>query len=112
MNKEIEKTLFSVNELATRWGFGENTVRSLVNEGKLPRVKNLSSTRIHINVIRKFEGLDEIDPMSPLERRRLENRINKLEKENNDLTRTLAEMHSISSKVFLIKSAPKAQVGR
>lgn len=79
---ESEKTLISRNTLAERWDFDSpNTIISYENEGVLTRNPNIKVPRYYMEEILKIETLKEINPLSPLERRRLERKVEELENE-------------------------------
>jgi len=83
---ESEKTLISRNSLAQRWDFDSpNTIITYENEGVLTRNPNFKVPRYYIEEVLKIEALKEINPLSPLERRRLERRVEELEMENLNL---------------------------
>ncbi|WP_346961588.1 transcription factor [Clostridium sp.] len=83
---ETEKTLISRNNLAERWDFDSpNTIISYENDGILTRNPNIKVPRYYMEEVLKIETLKEINPLSPLERRRLERKIEELEKENMNL---------------------------
>jgi hypothetical protein len=79
---EDSKTLISRNTLAERWDFDSpNTLITYENEGVLTRNPNLKVPRYYVEEILQIEALKEINPLSPLERRRLERRVTDLENE-------------------------------
>jgi len=83
---EREKTLISRNSLAQRWDFDSpNTIITYENEGVLTRNPNFKVPRYYMEEVLKIEVLKEINPLSPLERRRLERRVEELEMENLNL---------------------------
>lgn len=83
---ESEKTLISRNNLAERWDFDSpNTIISYENDGVLTRNPNIKVPRYYMEEVLKIETLKEINPLSPLERRRLERKIEELGKENSNL---------------------------
>lgn len=83
---ESEKTLISRNSLAERWDFDSpNTIVTYENEGVLTRNPNFKVPRYYMEEVLKIEALKEINPLSPLERRRLERRVEELEMENLNL---------------------------
>lgn len=85
-----EKTLISRNSLAKRWDLeSSNTLINYENKGIITRNPNLPIPRYYMEEILKVEMLKEINPLSPLERRRMENRISKLEEENRKLKEIL-----------------------
>lgn len=81
----MEQTLLSRQDLAKRWGFTDTKViQNYELNGVLKRVPSISALRYSLRQIEEIEnaGLD-LNPLSPIERRRLEQRIEDLEKELN-----------------------------
>ena len=87
----IDQTLISRNSLAERWDFeSPNSIINYENDGVLTRNPNIKVPRYYMEEILKIETLKEINPLSPLERRRMEKEIVELKAEverlNNKLT--------------------------
>lgn len=76
----MEQTLISRETLAKRWDITTRTVINYELDGVITRNPNIPVPRYNIQEILKLEGAD-LNPLSPLERRRLEKRIEDLEKE-------------------------------
>ena len=70
------QTLYSVNELAERWGYAPDTIRRMENEGILHRVLGLPGVKFSAAEVHQLEsiGLDA-KAMSAWERRNLEAQI-------------------------------------
>lgn len=79
----MEKALISRKSLAERWDYDSTrAIVDLEQEGIITRIPEISSPRYSMEEILKIENLGrEANPLSPLERRRLERRIEELEKE-------------------------------
>lgn len=79
----MEKTLISRKSLAERWDY--DSTRAIVDmeqEGIITRIPEVSSPRYSMEEILKIENLGkEANPLSPLERKRLEKKIEELEEE-------------------------------
>ena len=79
----MEKLLISRKSLAERWDY--DSTRAIVDmeqEGIITRIPEVSSPRYSIEEILRIENLGkEANPLSPLERRRLEKKVEALEKE-------------------------------
>ena len=79
----MEQTLLSRQDLAKRWGF--NSTKVIENyelSGIIKRVRKIPTPRYSLYEIEKLEMVgQELNPLSPLERRRLEKKIEDLEKE-------------------------------
>ncbi|MDR3596803.1 transcription factor [Clostridium sp.] len=79
----MEQTLLSRQDLAKRWAFtGTKVISNYEADGIIKRVPGLPIPRYALSQIEEIEnaGLD-LNPLSPVERRRLEKRIEYLEKE-------------------------------
>ena len=70
------QTIYSVNELAERWGMHPSSVRQMENEGKLHRLPDIPGVRFSAAEVLQLEsvGLDA-RAMSAWERRNLEAQI-------------------------------------
>lgn len=81
----MEKALISRKSLAERWDY--DSTRAIVDmeqEGIITRIPEVSSPRYSMEEILRIENLGkEINPLSPMERKRLEKKIESLEKELN-----------------------------
>ena len=85
-----EVTLISRNSLAKRWDLeSSNTLINYENKGIITRNPNLPTPRYYMEEILKVETLKEVNPLSPLERRRFERKIEALELENESLKQKL-----------------------
>lgn len=88
-----EKVLVSRKTLAARWDF--DSVQSIQNyeeRGILTRNPNFDTARYYMEEILQIEALKEVNPLSPLERRRLEKRVADLERENEILKEKLIDI--------------------
>jgi transposase len=93
----MEEKLFSVKDLSVRWQKDEGTIRRYVKDGILTPCKGVPGMMFHPKYIAELEGI-ELERFSPLEKRRFENEITKLIKENEVLKTTLREYQVISAK--------------
>lgn len=86
-NKEldiIEKTLISRQNLAKRWDYSSTKViENYEAEGIITRVPGLPSPRYSLDEILQIETVGDANPLSPLQRIKLERKIEALEKELN-----------------------------
>ena len=99
MSLQNEKTLLSRQSLAKRWDFtSSKVIEKYESLGILTRVSGLQTPRYHIDEILKIESLGNTNPLSPIERRKLEKRAERLEKENEKLRNLLREYQSITTK--------------
>ena len=66
------KTLFTRKDLMERWGVSYQSIINYENNGTLTRNPNFENPMYYLEEVLKIESLNEVDPLSPLERRRLE----------------------------------------
>ncbi len=79
---EYGKTLVNRRTLAERWDFDSTeSIQNYEKRGILTRNPNFEAPRYYMEEVLKIESLKEINPLSPLERRRLERRVEELENE-------------------------------
>ncbi len=89
---ELEKVLISRKSLAERWDFSTQSILKYEQDGVLTRNPNFGVPRYYMEEIIKIESLGEVNPLSPLERRKLEKRIKDLEDENSILKYKIANI--------------------
>lgn len=88
-----EKVLLSRSSLCERWDFkSEQSLINYENDGTLTRNPNFKVPRYYMEEIIQIEALKEINPLSPLERRRLEKKVADLERENEMLKSKLVDI--------------------
>lgn len=66
----MEQTLFSRKELCERWGLSYNTICNYEKEGKITRNPNFENPMYYLYEIVKLGSLKDLNPLSPMERRR------------------------------------------
>jgi hypothetical protein len=76
----MEQIMISRETLAERWDLTTRTVINYELDGVITRNPNIPVPRYNMQEILKLEGSD-LNPLSPLERRRLEKKVEDLEKE-------------------------------
>lgn len=76
----MEQIMISRETLAKRWDLTTRTVINYEIDGIITRNPNIPVPRYNMQEILKLEGSD-LNPLSPLERRRLEKKVEDLEKE-------------------------------
>ena len=80
----MSKLLLSRQSLAERWDFtSSKVIEKYEAQGIITRVPGLPTPRYSIDEIEKIEMSGEMNPLSPIERKRLEKRIEYLESENS-----------------------------
>lgn len=93
--------LISLKRLAYRWDRDEGTIRRYVKDGVISPCVGVPGMMFHPKVVEKLEGVN-IEPMSPIERKNLINKIELLKKENERLKKVLGNILSESSKVVTL----------
>ena len=90
------QTLYSVNELAERWGYAPDTIRRMENEGILHRVLGLPGVKFSAAEVHQLEsiGLDA-KAMTVWER-------HQLEAENRELKETIARYQKKFTDMMMI----------
>lgn len=74
------QTVYGVNELAERWNLSPTTIRSMEQEGKLHRLPDLPGVKFSAVEVYQLENIGrEVQPLTPYERRRMEDKIRDLE---------------------------------
>lgn len=91
----MDPVLLSRSTLAERWDFSVNAIIAYEQEGVLTRNPNFKVPRYYMEEILKIEALKEVNPLSPLERKRLEKRVTDLETENAVLKDKLTSIRMI-----------------
>ncbi|WP_315074201.1 transcription factor [uncultured Clostridium sp.] len=79
----MEKTLITRKDLMSRWGLSYSTICNYEFNGTLTRNSYFESPMYYMEEVIKIESLEEPNPLSPIERRRLENKIKELEEKIN-----------------------------
>lgn len=95
----MNEKLLTVRDLAERWQKTELTIRRYVADGILTPCKGVPGTMFAPSYIAKLEGV-ELERVSPLEKRRLENERDMYKKRYEELINILTNILSESSKVI------------
>lgn len=90
----MEQIMISRETLAARWDITTRTVINYEQEGLITRNPNIPVPRYNLQEILKLEGT-ELNPLSPLERRRLKKKIEDLEIELNIYKEKFANMKAL-----------------
>ena len=75
----MEERLLTVKDLAKRWQKDEKSIRKYVTEGIVKTCKGVPGVMFHPKHVAELEGV-ELDRFSPIERRKMQKRIEELEK--------------------------------
>lgn len=101
----MDDILFTVSDLAQKWQLSEKTIRSYIdNETLLPCKGITTAIRFSPKYIAELEGI-ELEKFTQLERKKMQNEINTLKKENEELKSLLREYQSINLKSLAILTA-------
>lgn len=90
------KTLISREELAERWGVSTQSVINYEKDGVITRNPNIPAPRYSLDEICRLEGT-ELNALSPIERKRMENLIKKQEEEIEALKSVLAKFTALGA---------------
>ena len=97
--------LLTQKDLAKRWQVTVASIKNWREEGLLQPVKGLPVIRFTEQYISELEGV-KIERFSPLERKRMERRLEQLEKENEELKGIISRVLAETSQVInLVKEA-------
>lgn len=90
------QTIYSVNELAERWGYAPDTIRRMENEGILHRVLGLPGVKFSAAEVHQLESIGkDAKAMSAWER-------HQLEAENRELKETIARYEKKMTEMMMI----------
>ena len=78
----MKTVLLSIADLAERWQCNTRTISKYISEGKLQPCIGLPKVLFREDYIEQLEGV-KLDRLSPLERRKLVNKIEELESRIN-----------------------------
>lgn len=94
------QTLYSVNELAERWGYAPDTIRRLENEGTLHRVPGLPGVKFSAAEVHQLESIGkDAKAMSALERHQMEEEIRELKRQVAEYRKKFTDMMMILQEV-------------
>lgn len=91
--------LLSVRDLAQRWNRDEYTIRKYISQGILTPCKGVPGCFFHPAYIAELEGV-ELERFSPIEKRRLERKLQEVEKENEELRKIIGDILAASAKII------------
>lgn len=101
---DMSGVLYTVKELAEELHISEVTVRRYIADGKLKRVDNLSGVRVSREELLRFRGDNDVNPLSPFERKRLELIIQQKDDEIEKLNGILSKYMSYSAEYAMYLS--------
>lgn len=94
----FEYKLLTKKDLAKRWQLDERTIDKYRTEGILTPCKGVLAVRFSPQYITELEGV-KLEKFSPIERRRLEIKIEELEQENRLLKQVWLRIFSESANI-------------
>jgi hypothetical protein len=97
----MSKTVLTIKELALRWGISESCVKNYIADGKIIPCKGVPGYKFNIDYIEQLEQCENDDEMSPIERRKLLNKIEQLESENEKYKKAWSQMQIIAIQTSL-----------
>lgn len=94
--------LLTKRDLAQKWQVSERIIDKYRKNGIIKSVKGVPGIRFNPQHIEELEGT-KLDRLSPIERKKLERKIDELEKENQLLQEITANISAESCRLFQIK---------
>lgn len=94
----MAKSVLTRKELSERWGVDITTLIRYEKDNVIKPLP-LPTPRYSLSMILEIEG-SGIDSLSPLERRRLKNKLQDLEEENKRLKQMILEVNGITQKIY------------
>ncbi|WP_300855522.1 histidine kinase [uncultured Clostridium sp.] len=94
------KPVLTKSELADRWNVDTRTIDKWEQNKVIQRIEGIPAPRYSMEHIQKIEGIKNINQFSPLERRRLENELDKLRVENEKLKSVISRILAESAKII------------
>lgn len=88
--------LLTVANLMDRWNCSKAAVYERIKKGVLKPCKNVPGTQFRLSDIEQAEGNDGYNPLTPFERRKLEQEVRRLKKENAVLTERLMKITQLA----------------
>ena len=93
--------LLTKKDLAQRWKMSEGAIDDYRQRGLIQAVKGLTSVRFSPQHIAEIEGI-KLERFSPLERRKLEDEIEVLKRENEKLKEIITKITIAGAEVFTL----------
>ena len=91
----LSNVVLTTKQLAERWECKNQQIYERVDNGTLKTIKHLPKHRFSVAYIEEIERAD-CDPLSPMERRRLEMRIVTLEKQLEEKDKVIKGMVNLA----------------
>jgi len=86
----MTEAVFSPQQLAERWGYHENTIRRMEEDGRLHRLTGLPMVRYSAKEVLQLESIGlEAKGLTAWERKQKDDRIKELETQVEELQRRL-----------------------
>lgn len=92
----MEKTVFSLDDLAARWGYSRSTIKTMEHEGKLHRLPNMPGVRFSVAEVLQLESIGtDVKGLTAYERWHMQNEINDLRAQVQTLKGKLLQISTI-----------------
>lgn len=88
----MKEVTYTVKDLAVELKQSETTIRKYINEGKLKKIQGIGSVLVTRTELLKFIGNENVNPLSPYERKRLELELQSKDNEIVKLKQILANI--------------------
>ena len=98
-----EKVFFTKEELSDRWRCHPGTIDVYVRDGILKPCRNLPGWKVRVSDVLKLEETP-MNPMSPLERRRLLRDIDRLKEENAKLRARMMKITALAADFMSVET--------
>lgn len=95
------RTVLTQKELAERWGITVKAITDYRNAGVLQTIKGVPVLRFSLEYIQELEGTT-LERFSPLERKKMELKLDELKSENERLKLILRNILAESSKIISV----------
>lgn len=99
-----QEQLLTVNDLAKKWKKDERTIRKYIADGTIAPCKGVPGVLFHPKYIAELEGV-ELEKFTQIQRKKMQNEIDILKKENEELKNLLREYQVINLKSLVILTA-------
>lgn len=93
----MEKTVFSLDDLAARWGYSRSTIKTMEHEGKLHRLPDMPGVRFSAAEVLQLESIGkDTKGLTAYERWKMQSEINDLRAKVQTLQSALLKISQIS----------------
>lgn len=100
----MDEMLLTVKDLAKKWQVTEKTIRDYISNETIIPCKGIPCIRFSPKYIAELEGV-ELDKFTQLQRKKMQNEIDNIKKENEELKNLLREYQAINLKSLAVLTA-------